>query len=78
MTMEDGREEHRRRLAELAAEDRRKRAEAEPEIARKEAALAEARARLRRLEEDNALREAELNAARLAAANDDDPEPSEI
>jgi predicted nuclease with TOPRIM domain len=71
--MDDRLQEHRQRLAELAAEDRRKRAAAEPEIARKEAALAEARARLRRLNDDNALLEAELDGSEPAPANDDEP-----
>jgi uncharacterized membrane protein len=69
----DDREAHRRRLAELAAEDRRKRAAAEPEIARREAALAEARARLRRLNDENDELEAELDGAKPAPANDDEP-----
>ena len=40
------RKEHQAWLAQLAAEDRRKRALAEPEIARKEALLRQAQARL--------------------------------
>jgi hypothetical protein len=65
--MSDRREENRRRLAEMAAEDRLKRAAAEPEIARKEAALLKARADLARLNEQNALLEAERDALKEEA-----------
>src|SRR3712207_2116239 len=65
--MDDRRQEHRRRLAEFAAEDRLRRAAAEPEIARKEAALAEAQARLARTRADNEALEVELDAARAEA-----------
>ena len=75
--MDEEREEHRRRLAELAAEDRRKRAEAEPEIARKEFALARAQRDLQRVRDDNTLLEAELDALKPAPANDDAPASSE-
>jgi hypothetical protein len=73
--MTDRREENRRRLAELAAEDRRKRAAAEPEIARKEAALLKARTDLARLNEENALLEAERDALQAEAADEDTPGP---
>ena len=73
--MTDRREENRRRLAELAAEDRRKRAAAEPEIARKEAALLKARADLARLNEENALLEAERDALQAEAADEDPQGP---
>lgn len=75
--MDERREAHRRRLAELAAEDWRKRAAAEPEIARKEVALAEARARLRRLDDDNALLKAELDAAKPDPSDEDQPPTAE-
>ena len=68
--MSDRREENRRLLAELAAEDRRKRAAAEPEIGRKEAALLKARADLARLNEENALLEAERDAIQAEAGED--------
>ncbi|HEX8569025.1 MAG TPA: hypothetical protein VF699_03755 [Caulobacteraceae bacterium] len=71
--MDQRREENRRRLAELAAENRRARAAAEPEIARKEAALAKARADLARLDEENALLEGELDSLRADSADDDAP-----
>ena len=72
--MDERREENRRRLAEMAAEDRRRRAVAEPEIARKEAALAQARADLARVDEANAALEAELDALTADPPTDD---PSE-
>ena len=73
--MDERRQENRRRLAEMAAEDRRRRALAEPEIARKEAALAKARADLARSIEANTLLEAELDALQSAPADDDPPDP---
>ena len=69
--MDERREENRRRLAEMAAEDRRRRAVAEPEIARREAALAQARADLARVDEANTALEAELDALKSDPANDD-------
>ena len=57
-------DEHRRWLAQLAAADRARRAEAEPEIARKEALLARERARLTAAEAARADLERELDAAR--------------
>ena len=71
--MDERREQNRRRLAEMAAEDRRRRAVAEPEIARKEAALAGARADLARVNEQNALLEAELDDLKTDPADDDPP-----
>ena len=71
--MDERREENRRRLAELAAEDRLRRAVAEPEIARKEAALARARADLARVNAENALLEAELDGVEAEPAPDEPP-----
>jgi len=71
--MNEAREEHRRKIAELAAEDRRKRAAAEPEIARKEAALAKAQRDLQRVKDENDFLEAELDALKPDPANDDAP-----
>lgn len=70
--MDRGREENRRRLAELAETERRKRAAAEPEIARKEAALARAKTELARTLVELELTEAELEAERPIPANDDE------
>jgi hypothetical protein len=75
--MNERREENRRRLAEMAAEDRRKRAAAEPEIARKEAALAAARADLACLNEENALLEAELDGLESDPADEARPAPDD-
>lgn len=67
------REDHRKRMAELFAADQVKRAQAEPEIARKEAELARERAKLARLQDEAAELETELEAARQAAAEETDP-----
>ena len=58
-------------LRQLAAEDRRRRAEAEPEIARKEAQLRDAQARLEATRAATAETEAELEQARRDADEPD-------
>jgi hypothetical protein len=67
------RDQHRAWLADLAAEDHRKRQEAEPELARKEAALREAREHLARSQEAARNLETELDANQQSAggAGDD-------
>lgn len=64
-------EAHRRHLAELAALDRARRATVEPEIARKEAALAQARATLARTIAQTEALEAELELAQRESEPED-------
>jgi hypothetical protein len=69
------REEHRAWLAQLAAEDRRRRALAEPEIARKEALLKQAQAKLAATHAAIADTRAALDQARREADDAGDAAP---
>ena len=69
------REEHKAWLAQLAAEDRRRRALAEPEIARKEALLKQAQAKLAATQAAIADTRAALDQARRDADDGGDAAP---